>query len=64
MGICNQTMYVLMVFLFMQIDDPNIASFVGGIWVPHVTINGLINLVGGLEHFGFSHILGIIIPID
>ena len=31
------------------------------------TLNGVYNnyqLVGGLEHFLFSHILGIIIPID
>ena len=35
-----------------------------GHFTPQIPQNFKIELVGGLEHFLFSHILGIVIPID
>ena len=36
----------------------------GGYFLNEVVMEEILNLVGGFEHFSFSHILGVIIPID
>ena len=45
-----------------------VAMVLGAAWglamVHRLRCVDMVNLVGGLEHFLFSHILGIIIPID
>ena len=48
-------------FLFIRGGAP---WFYGVYVTPSVSMVSMLNLVGGLEHFLFFHILGIIIPTD